>query len=346
MLPVLCMWNIGNRRVGPAAYFTCLITWSTHFFTLFISFLPCLLLKPQLCFLSLRAVTILHSRFGVYVPLCCFHQEGGKTQTAPAECDYPADHQQHELAETPFFRPRDFFFLLRENLREQFSSPPHMPIHTCPPHTHSHTPELIRAEVEELKSDFNRRIKEVLFNSLFSAYYVAFLPLCFVKVSCRFSFLLVPTSYSARENPNNHYRRKINGVCRNTNKAHKCTLISDIRMMLGILKHVIRHTAGLTWVNLSLNPCFLSIEHSVLWYALVMWASDHGVDQCICDADEPAAATQLLRPASSLCRSPWPLAETRARLIQQRPSAFVSGTSPCTHRNKQKILYSIYNLWG
>uniref|UniRef100_A0A3B4WDX7 Transmembrane protein 39A n=1 Tax=Seriola lalandi dorsalis TaxID=1841481 RepID=A0A3B4WDX7_SERLL len=56
-----------------------------------------------------------------------------------------------------------------------------MPTHTCPPHTHSHTPELIRAEVEELKSDFNRRIKEVLFNSLFSAYYVAFLPLCFVK---------------------------------------------------------------------------------------------------------------------------------------------------------------------
>ena len=57
-----------------------------------------------------------------------------------------------------------------------------MPTHTCPQHTHSDTPELIRAEVEELKSDFNRRIKEVLFNSLFSAYYVAFLPLCFVKV--------------------------------------------------------------------------------------------------------------------------------------------------------------------
>lgn len=131
-------------------------------------------------------------RFGVYVPLCCFHQEGGKSQAAAAECDYPADHQQNELAEAPFFRPRDFFFLLRENLREQFSSPPHMPIHTCPPPTHSHTPELIRTEVEELKSDFNRRIKEVLFNSLFSAYYVAFLPLCFVKVSLLclgFSFL-------------------------------------------------------------------------------------------------------------------------------------------------------------
>ncbi|KAF0042982.1 hypothetical protein F2P81_004319 [Scophthalmus maximus] len=120
--------------------------------------------------------------FGVYVPLCCFHQEGGKSQTAAADCDYPADHhQQTDLTETPLFRPRDFLFLLRENLKEQFSSPPDMPTHTCPPHTHSHTPELIRAEVEELKSDFNRRIKEVLFNSLFSAYYVAFLPLCFVK---------------------------------------------------------------------------------------------------------------------------------------------------------------------
>lgn len=118
----------------------------------------------------------------MYVPLCCFHQEGGKSQTASADCNYPADHQQTDLTESPFFRPRDFLFLLRENLREQFSSPPHMPTHTCPPHTHSHTPELIRAEVEELKSDFNRRIKEVLFNSLFSAYYVAFLPLCFVKV--------------------------------------------------------------------------------------------------------------------------------------------------------------------
>lgn len=136
-------------------------------------------------------LTILAFRFGVYVPLCCFHQEGGKSQAAAAaECDYPADQPQNELAEAPFFRPRDFLFLLRENLREQFSSPPHMPIHTCPPPTHSHTPELIRTEVEELKSDFNRRIKEVLFNSLFSAYYVAFLPLCFVKVRrLRWAFL-------------------------------------------------------------------------------------------------------------------------------------------------------------
>ncbi|XP_030232562.1 transmembrane protein 39A isoform X1 [Gadus morhua] len=127
--------------------------------------------------------------FGVYIPLCCFHQEGAaRSQAAAAAsvCGYHGDQgQQGDLvaaaAEAPFFRPRDFLFLLRENLREQFTSPPQAPTHTCHTHTHTHTPELIRGEVEELKSDFNRRIKEVLFNSLFSAYYVAFLPLCFVK---------------------------------------------------------------------------------------------------------------------------------------------------------------------
>ena len=94
----------------------------------------------------------------------------------------PADYSYGDLDQSdgPFFRPRDFLSLLKENLREQFTSPAHAPAHTCPP-----SPELIREEVEELRSDFNRRIKEVLFNSLFSAYYVAFLPLCFVKVGAR-----------------------------------------------------------------------------------------------------------------------------------------------------------------
>ncbi|RXN16583.1 transmembrane 39A [Labeo rohita] len=111
--------------------------------------------------------------FGVYVPLCCFHQEG-RAQSAPSDCGF----SEQDGSDGPLLRPKDFLTLLRENLREQFSSPAHVPTHTCPP-----SPELIRSEVEELKTDFNRRIKEVLFNSLFSAYYVAFLPLCFVKVS-------------------------------------------------------------------------------------------------------------------------------------------------------------------
>ena len=56
-----------------------------------------------------------------------------------------------------------------------------------------------------------------------------------------------------------------------------------------------------------------------------MWASDHGVDQCVRDADESAAAPQLLRPAPPVGSSPGPLAETGARHVQQRTSACVSG---------------------
>nr|XP_046197273.1 transmembrane protein 39A-like isoform X1 [Oncorhynchus gorbuscha] len=106
--------------------------------------------------------------FGVYVPLCCFHQES-RAQPVPSDCGY----SDQDLSHGPFFRPKDFLALLRENLREQFTTPGHIPHHTCP---QPPSPELIRSEVEELRSDFNRRIKEVLFNSLFSAYYVAFLP--------------------------------------------------------------------------------------------------------------------------------------------------------------------------
>lgn len=61
------------------------------------------------------------------------------------------------------------------------------------------------------------------------------------------------------------------------------------------------------------------------------------MDQCLRDADESAAASQLLRPASSLRRSPRPLAETRARLVQQRSSAPVSGATLWTHRRQQCI---------
>ncbi|KAE8621236.1 hypothetical protein XENTR_v10004735 [Xenopus tropicalis] len=116
--------------------------------------------------------------FGVYVPLCCFHQDS-RSQPLPTDCGYLVqdplvDDGANGMA--TLVRPRDFLSLLRESLREQFNSTPSIPSHSCPL-----SPDLIRNEVECLKADFNRRIKEVLFNSLFSAYYVAFLPLCFVK---------------------------------------------------------------------------------------------------------------------------------------------------------------------
>ncbi|XP_058886517.1 transmembrane protein 39A isoform X2 [Acipenser ruthenus] len=109
--------------------------------------------------------------FGVYVPLCCFHQES-RSQPLPTDCGY----LDQEQLDGPLIKSKDFLALLRENLKEQFNNPTSIPVHSCPM-----SPDLIRNEVECLKSDFNKRIKEVLFNSLFSAYYVAFLPLCFVK---------------------------------------------------------------------------------------------------------------------------------------------------------------------
>ncbi|XP_063812825.1 transmembrane protein 39A isoform X2 [Pseudophryne corroboree] len=128
--------------------------------------------------IAARLVLLTLCGFGVYVPLCCFHQDN-RSQPLPTDCGYLV---QDSLVEdgangvASLVRPKDFLSLLRESLREQFNSPPSIPSHSCPL-----SPDLIRNEVECLKADFNRRIKEVLFNSLFSAYYVAILPLCFVK---------------------------------------------------------------------------------------------------------------------------------------------------------------------
>ncbi|XP_018614126.2 transmembrane protein 39A-like isoform X2 [Scleropages formosus] len=121
---------------------------------------------------SVLSLLFLGYPFGVYFPLCCFHNDS-RSQTIPADCTC-----LDQETDGPPGRPRDLLTLLRENLREHFTSHTSLPAHTCPI-----SPEHIRSEVEGLKMDFNRRIKEVLFNSLFSAYYVAFLPLCFVKTT-------------------------------------------------------------------------------------------------------------------------------------------------------------------
>ncbi|XP_028937130.1 transmembrane protein 39A isoform X1 [Ornithorhynchus anatinus] len=118
--------------------------------------------------------------FGVYVPLCCFHQDGRPRPLPPPTYGLvvPAgeeDEEEEDGAEAGG-RPKDLVALLRESLREQWHRAPPLPSHSCPP-----SPALIRSEVDGLKADFNRRLKEVLFNSLSSTYYVAFLPLCFVK---------------------------------------------------------------------------------------------------------------------------------------------------------------------
>ncbi|KAK7905012.1 hypothetical protein WMY93_017619 [Mugilogobius chulae] len=75
---------------------------------------------------------------------------------------------------------------------------PAMPTHAC-----CLSPDLIRKEVEYLKIDFNYRMKEVLVSSMLSAYYIAFVPVWFVKstqyVDKRWScelFILVSISTS------------------------------------------------------------------------------------------------------------------------------------------------------
>ena len=50
-------------------------------------------------------------------------------------------------------------------------------------HNCSMSPETVREEVEILKTEFNNRIKQVLFNSMLCAYYMGFIPLCFAQVS-------------------------------------------------------------------------------------------------------------------------------------------------------------------
>ena len=49
-------------------------------------------------------------------------------------------------------------------------------------HSCTLTPDVVREEVEMLKTDFNDRMKQVLFNSMLSAYYMTFVPLCFAQV--------------------------------------------------------------------------------------------------------------------------------------------------------------------
>ena len=61
---------------------------------------------------------------------------------------------------------------------------PHDPVYkTLPIHSCDMVPENCRGEVEFLKSDFNARFKQCLFNSFTCAYYVAIAPLCFTDVS-------------------------------------------------------------------------------------------------------------------------------------------------------------------
>lgn len=119
--------------------------------------------------------TVFPSRFGMYIPFLQLNCDLRKTSLF----NHMASMGPRE-AVSGLAKSRDYLLTLRETWKQhtrQLYGPDAMPTHAC-----CLSPSLIRSEVEFLKMDFNWRMKEVLVSSMLSAYYVAFVPVWFVKV--------------------------------------------------------------------------------------------------------------------------------------------------------------------
>lgn len=114
-------------------------------------------------------------RFGMYVPFLQLNCDLRKTGLFPQVATIgPRDTSDGGS------RGRDYLSVLKETWKQHTRQAPGteaMPTHAC-----CLSPDLIRSEVEYLKVNFNWRMKEVLVSSMLSAYYVAFVPVWFVKV--------------------------------------------------------------------------------------------------------------------------------------------------------------------
>ncbi|XP_067581352.1 transmembrane protein 39B isoform X2 [Pseudorca crassidens] len=114
------------------------------------------------------------SWFGMYIPFLQLNCDLRKTNLFSHMASMGPREAVSGLA-----RSRDYLLTLRETWKQhtrQLYGPDAMPTHAC-----CLSPSLIRSEVEFLKMDFNWRMKEVLVSSMLSAYYVAFVPVWFVK---------------------------------------------------------------------------------------------------------------------------------------------------------------------
>ncbi|XP_057387858.1 transmembrane protein 39B isoform X1 [Balaenoptera acutorostrata] len=112
--------------------------------------------------------------FGMYIPFLQLNCDLRKTNLFSHMASMGPREAVSGLA-----RSRDYLLTLRETWKQhtrQLYGPDAMPTHAC-----CLSPSLIRSEVEFLKMDFNWRMKEVLVSSMLSAYYVAFVPVWFVK---------------------------------------------------------------------------------------------------------------------------------------------------------------------
>nr|XP_054411647.1 transmembrane protein 39B isoform X4 [Pongo abelii] len=113
-------------------------------------------------------------RFGMYIPFLQLNCDLRKTSLFNHMASVGPREAVSSLAKS-----RDYLLTLRETWKQhtrQLYGPDAMPTHAC-----CLSPSLIRSEVEFLKMDFNWRMKEVLVSSMLSAYYVAFVPVWFVK---------------------------------------------------------------------------------------------------------------------------------------------------------------------
>ncbi|KAK2149600.1 hypothetical protein LSH36_445g02080 [Paralvinella palmiformis] len=88
------------------------------------------------------------------------------TGTSTGSSSSPTTPSHSATNGTPKHRQKEQIMVYSRNI----------PVHSC-----TMSPEAVRDEVEALKTDFNNRIKQVLFNSLISAYYMGFVPLCFAQ---------------------------------------------------------------------------------------------------------------------------------------------------------------------
>uniref|UniRef100_V9KRP9 Transmembrane protein 39B n=1 Tax=Callorhinchus milii TaxID=7868 RepID=V9KRP9_CALMI len=115
--------------------------------------------------------------FGMYIPFFRLNYDSKRSNLPPSV----ANIGPHETG-LAIGRSKDYLSVLKETWKyhtnQMHSINTTMPTHAC-----CLSPDLIRNEVEHLKMDFNWRVKEVLVNAMLSAYYIAFVPVWFIKVS-------------------------------------------------------------------------------------------------------------------------------------------------------------------
>ncbi|XP_059510436.1 transmembrane protein 39B isoform X2 [Stegostoma tigrinum] len=112
--------------------------------------------------------------FGMYIPLFRLNKDPKKSNFPPSV----ANTSPNETG-TAVGRRKDCLTALKETWKHHTNQT--YSINTMPTHACCLSPDLIRNEVEHLKLDFNWRMKEILVNAMLSAYYIAFVPVWFIK---------------------------------------------------------------------------------------------------------------------------------------------------------------------